>query len=239
MHIKLTCLILRCRISILATAIALFCVFSTSVTDAKLGTSMSTYVAFTAPAAADFEPVGQLGGTVVAISVKDNLAYIGEGASLTVLDIADPQNPMVMGKTAATTGFIYDIVVVDQVAYVAGSAGVRIIDVSNPSSPADIGFYAVIAKPNLMKKLLGLSIFQAGVFLLYITMDKIDGGTAPIVQAGVVDQIFSNPLPQVLILTAIVVGISTIALGLAVVVRIYEAYGTIEDDEIQQADRSE
>lgn len=102
-----------------------------------------------------------------------------------------------------------------------------------------IGFYAVIAKPNLMKKLLGLSIFQAGVFLLYITMDKIDGGTAPIVQAGVVDQVFSNPLPQVLILTAIVVGISTIALGLAVVVRIYEAYGTIEDDEIQQADRSE
>ncbi|MEE4283310.1 MAG: cation:proton antiporter subunit C [Pseudomonadales bacterium] len=102
-----------------------------------------------------------------------------------------------------------------------------------------IGFYAVIAKPNLMKKLLGLSIFQAAVFLLYITMDKVDGGTAPIIQPGVVDQIYSNPLPQVLILTAIVVGISTIALGLAVVVRIYEAYGTIEDDEIQQADTQE
>lgn len=102
-----------------------------------------------------------------------------------------------------------------------------------------IGFYAVIAKPNLMKKLLGLSIFQAAVFLLYITMDKVDGGTAPIIKPGVVDQIYSNPLPQVLILTAIVVGISTIALGLAVVVRIYEAYGTIEDDEIQQADNQE
>ena len=102
-----------------------------------------------------------------------------------------------------------------------------------------IGFYAVIAKPNLMKKLLGLSIFQAAVFLLYITMDKVDGGTAPIIQPGVVDQIYSNPLPQVLILTAIVVGISPIALGLAVVVRIYEAYGTIEDDEIQQADTQE
>ena len=102
-----------------------------------------------------------------------------------------------------------------------------------------IGFYAVIAKPNLMKKLLGLSIFQAAVFLLYITMDKVDGGTAPIIQPGVVDQIYSNPLPQVLILTAIVVGISTIALGLAVVVRIYEAYGTIEDDEIQKADTQE
>ncbi len=99
------------------------------------------------------------------------------------------------------------------------------------------GFYAVIAKPNLMKKLLGLGIFQAAVFLLYITMDKVEGGTAPIIQAGVVDQIYSNPLPQVLILTAIVVGISTTALGLALVVRIYEAYGTIEDDEIQQADQ--
>jgi multicomponent Na+:H+ antiporter subunit C len=102
-----------------------------------------------------------------------------------------------------------------------------------------IGFYAVIAKPNLMKKLLGLSIFQAAVFLLYITMDKVEGGTAPIIQPGVVDQLYSNPLPQVLILTAIVVGISTIALGLAVVVRIFEAYGTIEDDEIQQADNQE
>ncbi|MCR9260732.1 MAG: cation:proton antiporter subunit C [Pseudomonadaceae bacterium] len=102
-----------------------------------------------------------------------------------------------------------------------------------------IGLYAVIAKPNLMKKLLGLSIFQAAVFLLYITMDKVDGGTAPIIQPGAVDQLYSNPLPQVLILTAIVVGISTIALGLAVVVRIFEAYGTIEDDEIQQADTRE
>jgi multicomponent Na+:H+ antiporter subunit C len=102
-----------------------------------------------------------------------------------------------------------------------------------------IGLYAVIAKPNLMKKLLGLSIFQAAVFLLYITMDKVDGGTAPIIQPGAVDQLYSNPLPQVLILTAIVVGISTIALGLAVVVRIFEAYGTIEDDEIQQADTQE
>jgi multicomponent Na+:H+ antiporter subunit C len=99
------------------------------------------------------------------------------------------------------------------------------------------GFYAVIAKPNLMKKLLGLGIFQAAVFLLYITMDKVEGGTAPIIQPGAVDQLYSNPLPQVLILTAIVVGISTTALGLALVVRIYEAYGTVEDDEIQEADQ--
>ena len=102
-----------------------------------------------------------------------------------------------------------------------------------------VGFYAVIAKPNMIKKLLGLSIFQAAVFLLYITMDKVDGGTAPIIQPGVADQIYSNPLPQVLILTAIVVGISTTALGLAIVVRIFEAYGTIEEDETQQLDIEE
>jgi len=100
-----------------------------------------------------------------------------------------------------------------------------------------VGFYAVIAKSNLIKKLLGLSIFQSAVFLLYITMDKVDGGTAPIIQEGATDQIFSNPLPQVLILTAIVVGISTTALGMAIIVRINEAYGTIEEKELQERHR--
>lgn len=99
------------------------------------------------------------------------------------------------------------------------------------------GLYAVITKGNLIKKLIGLSIFQSAVFLLYITMNKVDGGTAPIVQKGVTDQVFSNPLPQVLILTAIVVGISTTALGLAIVIRIKESYGTIEEHEVQNLDR--
>ena len=99
-----------------------------------------------------------------------------------------------------------------------------------------IGLYAVIARGNLIKKLLGLSIFQSAVFLMYITMDKVEGGTAPIIQPGVTDQLYSNPLPQVLILTAIVVGVSTTALGLAIVVRIKEAYGTIEEDEILDED---
>ena len=98
------------------------------------------------------------------------------------------------------------------------------------------GLYAVITKANLFKKLIGISIFQSAVFLLYITMDKVDGGTAPIIQADQLDQIYSNPLPQVLILTAIVVGIATLALGLALVVRIYEAYGTVEEDETQKMD---
>ena len=98
-----------------------------------------------------------------------------------------------------------------------------------------IGFYAVIAKLNLIKKLIGLSLFQAAVFLLYITMGNVEGASAPIYGYGA--ETFSNPLPQVLILTAIVVGIATTALALALIVRISEDYGTIEEDEILQLDR--
>jgi len=72
---------------------------------------------------------------------------------------------------------------------------------------------------------------------LYITMGKVEGGTAPIITQGSGEQLFSNPLPQVLILTAIVVGISTTALGLGIVVRIKEEYDTIEEHEIQEIDR--
>ena len=97
-----------------------------------------------------------------------------------------------------------------------------------------IGFYVVIAKLNLIKKLIGLSLFQAAVFLLYITMGNVEGASAPIYGFGA--ETFSNPLPQVLILTAIVVGISTTALGLGLVVRIKEEYGSIEEDEIQEMD---
>ncbi len=97
-----------------------------------------------------------------------------------------------------------------------------------------VGFYAVIAKPNLIKKLLGLALFQSAVFLLYITVGRIDEGTAPIFSADT--SVYSNPLPQVLILTAIVVGISTMALGLAIVVRIREEYGSIEESEIAEID---
>ena len=104
------------------------------------------------------------------------------------------------------------------------------------------GFYIVIARPNLIKKVIGLNIFQISVFLLYITIGKVDGGTAPILPAkhfmtGEEFQTFSNPLPSVLILTAIVVGIATTALALALIVRIHEAYGTTEEDEILEQDR--
>jgi len=99
------------------------------------------------------------------------------------------------------------------------------------------GFYAVMAKLNLVKKLIGLSLFQAAVFLLYISMGKVEGGTAPIFSDLIDVELYSNPLPQVLILTAIVVGISTTALGLGIIVRIKEAYGSIEEHEIQELDR--
>ena len=97
-----------------------------------------------------------------------------------------------------------------------------------------IGFYIVISHANLVKKLIGLSIFQTSVFILYISMGKIQGGTAPILEEGY--SVYSNPLPHVLILTAIVVGIATTAVGLALVVRIKEAYGTIEEGDIQEKD---
>ena len=92
------------------------------------------------------------------------------------------------------------------------------------------GLYIVIASSNMIKKLVGLSLFQTSVYLLYISAGKILGGTAPIIDKQYT--IYSNPLPHVLILTAIVVGVATIALGLAIVARIHEAYGTIDEDEI-------
>ncbi|MBT3593375.1 MAG: cation:proton antiporter subunit C [Hellea sp.] len=123
------------------------------------------------------------------------------------------------------------------------------------------GLYVVFASRNLIKKLVGLSIFQTSVFLLYITIGKVSGGQPPIVEShgsdhansetllfasiGEVDSVaqsssevlYSNPLPHVLILTAIVVGVATLAIGLSLVVRVREVYGTIEEDKIEEYDR--
>ena len=92
------------------------------------------------------------------------------------------------------------------------------------------GLYIVIARGNMVKTLVGLAIFQTSVYLLYVAPAKIVGGTAPILDPAYT--VYANPLPHVLILTAIVVGVATLALGLALAVRINEAYGTIEEDEI-------
>jgi multicomponent Na+:H+ antiporter subunit C len=98
-----------------------------------------------------------------------------------------------------------------------------------------VGLYMVMANSNLIKKIVGLSVFQAGVFILYISMGKVMGGSAPIASDAVT--VYSNPLPHVLILTAIVVGVATTALALALAVRIHEAYRSLEEDDINAADR--
>jgi multicomponent Na+:H+ antiporter subunit C len=114
-----------------------------------------------------------------------------------------------------------------------------------------VGFYTLIARGNLIKKLIGLNIFQTSVIMMYISFGKITGGTAPIlvesaghaeeaaegaeaaVEVATAAVVYSNPIPHVLMLTAIVVGVATLALGLSLVVRIKEAYGTIEEDELK------
>jgi multicomponent Na+:H+ antiporter subunit C len=98
-----------------------------------------------------------------------------------------------------------------------------------------IGLFLVIGRKNFLKKIVGLTIFQTSVFLLYITFGKIKGGTPPILN-NAIDTIYSNPLPHVLILTAIVVGVATTALGLSLVLRINSEYGSIEEDDISAQD---
>ena len=104
-----------------------------------------------------------------------------------------------------------------------------------------IGLFIVISSMNLVKKLIGLSLFQTSVFLFYISLGKIEGGTAPIIITSghgdygsypSHDILYSNPLPHVLILTAIVVGVATTALGLSLVLRIKASFNSIEEDEI-------
>jgi len=101
------------------------------------------------------------------------------------------------------------------------------------------GLYTVISRRNLVKKMMGLNLFQIAAIMFYVTQGKVTGGTAPILIEGADKSAYSNPLPHVLMLTAIVVGIATTALGLALIVRLKEAYGTIEEDEIARLDQEE
>lgn len=100
-----------------------------------------------------------------------------------------------------------------------------------------IGFYLVISDSNLIKKMIGLTIFQTSVFILFISMSKVDGGTAPILIDA--PTLYSNPLPHVLILTAIVVGVATTALGLAIIARIHRAYGSVDENVIHAQDEEQ
>lgn len=126
-----------------------------------------------------------------------------------------------------------------------------------------IGLFIAFSSENLIKRLVGLSIFQTTICLFYVSLGKVAGGTAPILMpadmpdghgdhaaAAGLDSLvaaggervadlqytYSNPLPHVLMLTAIVVGVATLSLGLALIVRIREAYGTIEADEVREID---
>ena len=101
------------------------------------------------------------------------------------------------------------------------------------------GFYIMISRGNLVKKIMGMNIFQASVILFYVSMGKVTGGTAPILVEDARATLYSNPVPHVLMLTAIVVGVASSAVGLALVVRVKEAYGTVEEDEIVALDRAD
>lgn len=98
------------------------------------------------------------------------------------------------------------------------------------------GLYTVISCGNLVKKLIGLNVFQTSVFFLYISFGYIKGGAGPVLTEG--QDLYVNPLPHVLILTAIVVGVATTAVGLALAIRIKRAFGTIEEDDLHNMDSS-
>jgi len=100
-----------------------------------------------------------------------------------------------------------------------------------------VGLYTLISRSNLIKKLAGLAMFQTAVILFYVSMGKVTGGTVPIMSTDYT--VYSNPLPQVLMLTAIVVGVATTAVGFALVIRIKEAYDTVEEDQINIMDNQE
>lgn len=101
---------------------------------------------------------------------------------------------------------------------------------------AMIGLYTMISRTNMVKKVAGLNIFQVSVFILFISLGVVEGGTVPILHPDY--EVYSNPLPHVLILTAIVVGVATTAVALALVVRIREAYGTVEEDRVNEQDEA-
>jgi multicomponent Na+:H+ antiporter subunit C len=98
-----------------------------------------------------------------------------------------------------------------------------------------IGLYTVVSRPNLVKKVIGLSLLQTAVFLFFISLGKITEGTAPVLTPTAT--LYSNPLPHALILTAIVVSVSTLAVALAIIVNIKDTYGTVEENEVVRADQ--
>ncbi|MFC7186550.1 cation:proton antiporter subunit C [Halorubrum yunnanense] len=103
-----------------------------------------------------------------------------------------------------------------------------------------VGLYMMIANPNLVKKIIGLNLFQTAIFLLFIASAYVEGGAIPIVASGeAATETFVSPLPHVIVLTAIVVGVSLTAVGLALCIRIYDEYGTLRTDTLRELMRDE
>ncbi len=103
-----------------------------------------------------------------------------------------------------------------------------------------IGFYAMIGKKNLVKKLIGMNIFQTAIILMFVSTGVKKGAAIPILdkhevlEHGIAATQIVNPLPHVLMLTAIVVSVSITGVALAIILRIYREYGTLEEDEIME-----
>lgn len=95
-----------------------------------------------------------------------------------------------------------------------------------------IGFHTMLTHSNLIKKVIGMNIMETGIFLFFISVGYIRGGSAPLVKAGT--EGYVNPLPSALILTGIVVSVSLTAFALALIIKLYKYYGTIDADEIMR-----
>jgi multicomponent Na+:H+ antiporter subunit C len=106
-----------------------------------------------------------------------------------------------------------------------------------------IGLYAMIAKNNLVKKIIGMNIFQTAIILFYISIGAKKGATIPIIfgehGSPPVAADFINPLPHVLMLTAIVVSVATLGVALALALKVFRQYGTLEEDDIHSQIRKE
>ncbi|MDR5673470.1 cation:proton antiporter subunit C [Halalkaliarchaeum sp. AArc-GB] len=96
-----------------------------------------------------------------------------------------------------------------------------------------IGLYMMIANRNIVKKLIGLNLFQTAVFLFFIAAAYVEGGSSPVIPAGA-PETYVSPLPHVIVLTAIVVGVSLTAVGLALSIRVYSEFGTLRMDVLRE-----
>jgi len=97
-----------------------------------------------------------------------------------------------------------------------------------------IGLYTVLTHSNLLKKVIGINIMETSIFLFFVSIGYVNDGSSPIINLGGGRVIYVNPLPSALILTGIVVAVSITAYSLSLIIKLYEAYGTMDIDEIME-----